>query len=81
MSKNEDVPSEYKQLVKIYRKLRDEYDEVIRRNWLDFSNFQNPSDEDLDLAERLEEQVNSALAKMQEFKANLFNRQRGSDSP
>ncbi len=81
MSKNENVPSEYKQLVKIWRPAWDELKKVNNRIDLAFSNFENPSHEDLELANRLREQEGLAWAKMKEFQANLINRQRGSDSP
>ena len=81
MSKNENVDSEYSQLVKIWRPLWDELKKVNNRIDLAFFTIENPSQEDLELAERLGEQVNSAMAKMKEFQAKLLNRQRGSDSP
>ena len=81
MSKNENVDSEYSQLVKIWRPLWDELKKVNNRIDLAFFTIENPSQEDLELAERLGEQVNSAMAKMKEFQANLINRHRDSDSP
>ncbi len=81
MSKNENVHSEYSQLVKIWRPVWDELNKVMNRIDLAFSKFENPSHEDLELADRLREQEGLAWAKMQECKANLINRQRGSDSP
>ncbi len=80
MSKNENVPSEYSQLVKIWRPLWDELKKVNNRIDLAFSTSENPSHEDLELAERLMKRVDSALAKMKEFQAKPLNRQRGSDS-
>ena len=81
MSKNENAHSEYSQLVKIWRKVWDEWNEVMNRNALAFSKFESPPHKDLELADRLMGQVDSAWAKMKEFQANLINRQRGSDSP
>lgn len=81
MSKNENVPSEYKELVRIWRKVSNQWHEVMKRNDLAFSNFESPPHKDLELANRLGKQKDSAEAKMIEFKANLINRQRGSDSP
>ncbi len=81
MSKNENVHSEYKELVRIWRKVWDQWNEVMNRNALAFSNFESPPHKDLELAERLKEQVDSAWAKMKGFQAILINRQRGSDSP
>ncbi len=81
MSKNENIHSEWVELVKIWRKVWDEWNEVMVRITLAFSKFETPPHEDLELAERLGEQKDSAEAKMKEFQANLINRQRGSDSP
>ncbi len=81
MSKNENVHSEYSQLVKIWREAWDELGKVMGRITLAFSNFESPPHEDLELADCLMEQVDSAWAKMKEFQAILINRQRGSDSP
>ncbi len=81
MSKNENAHSEYSQLVKIWREALDEYNKVMDPITLAFSKSEIPPHEDLALAERLGEQVDSAMAKMKEFQANLINRQRGSDSP
>ena len=74
MSKNAIVPSEYKRLVKIWRKVWKKWNEVMNRNALAYANFESPPHEDLELADRLLEQVNLALAKMQDFKANTINR-------
>ena len=79
MSKNENVDSEYSQLVKIWRPLWDELKKVKNRIDLAYSRCENPSHEDLELADRLGKQEGLAWAKMQECKANLINRQRGSD--
>ncbi len=76
MSENENIHSEWDQLVKNWRKVWDEWSEVMDRITL----AENPPHEDLELAERSKEQVDSAWAKMKEFQANLINRQRGSDS-
>ncbi len=81
MFKNENAHSEYSQLVKIWREALDEYNKVMDPITLAFSKSEIPPHEDLVLAERLGEQVDSAMAKMKAFQANLFNRQRGSDSP
>lgn len=81
MSKNENIHSEWEQLVKNWRKVWDEWSEVMDRITLAFSKFENPPHEDLEIADRLMEQVDSAWAKMKEFQAIQINRQRGSDSP
>ena len=77
MSKNENPHSEWTQLVKNWRKVWDEYNEVMNRITLSFSKFENPPDEDIELAERLREQSDLASAKMEEFRTILINRQRG----
>ena len=71
----------FEELVRIWRKVWDELKKVNNRIDLAFSRFENPSHEDLELADRLREQEGLAWAKMKEFQANLINRQRGSDSP
>ncbi len=81
MSKNENIHSEWAELVKSWRKVWDEWNEVMGRITLAFSKFETPPHEDLELAERLMKRVDSALAKMKEFQAIQINRQRGSDSP
>ena len=81
MSKNENIHSEWDQLVKNWRKVWDPWNAVMNRITLAFSKFENPPHEDLELADHLREQVDSAEAKMKEFQAKLINRQRGSDSP
>ena len=77
MSKNENIHSEWDQLVKNWRKVWDPWNEVMNRITLAFSKFENPPHKDLELANRLREQVDSAWAKMKEFQAKLINRQRG----
>ena len=74
MSENENIPSEWDQLVKDWRKPWEEWQEVMARITLAFSQSENPTPEDLDLEERLDEKVGLAQAKMDEFKANLINR-------
>ena len=81
MSKNENIRSEWDQLVKNWRPVWDEWNKVMDRITLAFSKFENPPHEDLELADRLKKQVDSAWAKMKGFQAILINRQRGSDSP
>ena len=46
----------------------------MNRITLAFSKFENPSDEDLELADRLKEQSDAAWAKMKEFQSNPDNR-------
>ena len=46
----------------------------MNRITLAFSKFENPSDEDLELADRLKEQLDAAWAKMKEFQINPDNR-------
>ncbi len=81
MSKTENIHSEWDQLVKNWQKVWDELSELMDRITLAFSKFENPPHEDLELADRLMEQVDSAWAKMKEFQAIQINQQRGSDSP
>ena len=76
MSEYENAHSEWAQLVKDWRKPWEEWNEVMVRITLAFSKSENPTPEDLDLEERLNEKVGLAQAKMDEFKANLINRQR-----
>ncbi len=81
MSNNENAHSEYSQLVKIWREALDEYEKVMDPITLAFTKSETPPHEYLVLAESLLGQVASDYAKVKEFQANLFNRQRGSDSP
>ena len=78
MSENENIYSEYDQLAKNWRKAWEEWNEVMVRITLAFSKFENPPLEDLDLEERLKEQVDLFYAEMKEFQAILTNRQRDS---
>ena len=80
MSKYDNIHSEWDDLVKIWRKVWDPWNEVMGRITLAFSQSETPPHEDLELADRLREQIDSAEAKMKEFQAKLINRQRGSDS-
>lgn len=72
MSKNENAHSEWDQLVKNWRKVWDEWNEVMDRITL----TSTPTDEDLESAKRLGEQVDAAWEKLKEFQATLINRQR-----
>ncbi len=81
MSENEDVPSEYSQLLRNWREAWDEWHKVMDRIELARSKPGGPPDEDLELAERLLERADSAFENLKEYQAYLFNRLRGSDSP
>ena len=72
MSENENIHSEWDQLVKNWRKAAGEWHEVMARIAL----TSTPTDEDLESAKRLGEQVDAVWEKLKEFQANLINRQR-----
>ncbi len=72
VSKNENNPSEYDRLVKDWRKVWEEWNEVMARITL----TSTPPDEDLESAKRLGEQVDAAWERLKEFQAILINRQR-----
>ena len=63
MSENENIHSEWDQLVENWRPLFNKWNEVMVRNDL----TPNPSHKDLELAERLGEQADAAWEKMKKF--------------
>lgn len=73
MSENENLHGQWDQLVKDWRKPWDELNVVMNRITLAFSKFENPPDEDLELADRLKEQADSAWEKMKAFQVTQIN--------
>ena len=63
------IISERDQLLADWRRVRDELIKVDKRNWLSYSIFENPPHEDLELADRLAEQLVSARKNMRELHA------------
>ena len=70
------VHEEWLQLVRDWRSPWDEWNEVMGRITLAFSRFENPPNEDLELANRLQEQIDAAMARMREFQRTLMLRSR-----
>jgi hypothetical protein len=70
----ENISREWNRHVSDWQSIWDEWNEAMNRITLAFSKFENPSDEDLELADRLKEQSDAAWAKMKEFQSNPDNR-------
>ena len=77
MSENDDFRSEWDQLIADWQPVWDEWIEVMNRLNLAFIGSGIPSQEDLDLEEKLNKQLDEARTKMKEYQAFLINRQRG----
>ena len=65
--------SEYDQVVKDWRRVSEEWHQVMRRNMLTTT----PPDEDLELAKLLGEEVDAVWEKLKELQKTMINRQRG----
>ena len=76
MPKDEQVHEEWHQLVDDWRSAWDKWNEFMGRITLAFSRFENPPDEDLELADQFEKQADAAWARMKEFQRMLVLRQR-----
>ena len=72
MPEDEQVHEKWRQLVRDWRSVWDSWNEVMDRITLAFSQFENPSDEDLELEDRLRTQVDAANARMDEFRRTLL---------
>ena len=71
MPEIDQVHEEWRQLVRDWRDPWDEWNEVMDRITLAFA---NPPDEDFELANRLLDQINAAMARMKEFQRTLVLR-------
>ncbi len=72
MPEDEQVHEKWCQLVRDWRSVWDAWNEVMVSMTLAFSRSENPSDEDLELEDRLNTQVKAAQARMDEFKRTLL---------
>ena len=67
MPEDEKIHEEWLRLVREWRSVWGEWNEVMARITLAFSRFENPPNDDLELANQLEEQEDAARARMKEF--------------
>ena len=72
---SEKSSSEWNQLVGAWKPIWEEWQEVMERITLAFIKTENPSNEDLELEDRLNEQLKVIRAKMDDCKSNMINRQ------
>ena len=76
MSEPETHESEWDQLIEEWRPIWEEWNEVMKRLTLAFASNGIPSQEDLDLEEKLMKQRKEVEVKMDEFRATRIRRQR-----
>ena len=82
MPEDEQVHEKWCQLVRDWRSDWDAWNEVMVRMTLAFSRSENPSDEDLELEERLHIQVRAAEARMDDFReARVLSHARARRAP
>ena len=81
MPEDKQAHEEWRQLIRDWRSVWEPWNEVMDRITLAFSQSGNPSDDDLELEDRLRTQVDAANARMDEFRrALLLSHAGGSDS-
>ena len=72
MPEDEQVHEEWCRLVRGWRSVWEMWNEVMERITLAFSHSGNPSDDDLEVEDRLRTQVDAATARMGEFRRALL---------
>ena len=72
MPEDEQVHEEWRQLVRDWRSVWERWNEVMDRITLAFSQSGNPSDDDLELEDRLHTQIDAAEARMEERRRTLL---------
>ncbi len=72
MPEDEQVHEEWCQLVRDWRSVWERWNEVMDRITLAFSQSGNPSDDDLELEDRLRTQERAAQGRMDEFRRTLL---------
>ncbi len=69
MSESKNRKSEWDQLIEEWRPIWDEWNKVMNRLTLAFASTGIPSQEDLDLEEKLHKQLEEVKVRMDEFRA------------
>ena len=72
MPQDQQVHEKWSQLVRDWRSVWDPWNEVMDRITLAFSQFENPSHEDIGLEDQLRKQVDAAEMRMQEFRRTIL---------
>ena len=81
MPEDKQVHEEWPQLVRDWRSVWDSWHKVMERMTLAYTGGENPSDEDIELEDRLHKQVKAAEDRKHEFRrALLLSQGRGRDS-